>query len=143
MLVKDVMTPDPEVVSPDARLTEAAELMRRLDVGVVPVFRGDEVVGMITDRDITVRASALGVDPDAGYVRDFMTNDVHYVFDDDDVDTASKRMREHQIRRLVVLTRQKKLVGIVALGDLAVDGKDEGIAEKALEEISEPAHPKR
>jgi CBS domain-containing protein len=97
---------------------------------------------MITDRDITVRATAVGGDPKATCARDVMTTDVIYGFEDQDVAEAARMMRDAQIRRLIVLNRDKRLVGIVALGDLAVDS-DERMAGKTLKQVSEPAEPDR
>jgi CBS domain-containing protein len=143
MQLKDVMTRQVEVVSPNATLEEAARKMKDLDVGPIPVCDGDRLVGMITDRDLTVRATAAGKNPDATQVRDVMTPDVIYCFEDEDVRKAAELMQQRQIRRLVVLNRQKRLVGIVSLGDLAVDVGDEVLAGETLEEISKPATPVR
>lgn len=143
MQLKDVMTRDIEVVHPDAMLVEAAEKMKALDIGPLPVSDGDRIVGMLTDRDITVRAIAEGRDPKTTKVREAMTPHIVYCFEDQDVKEAAKLMQEKQIRRLVVLSREKRLVGIVALGDLAVDPGDEKLSGKVLKEVSEPAQPNR
>src|SRR5215510_1166963 len=103
MKVKDVMTRGAECVGPDATLQEAARKMKGLDVGPLPVCDHDRLVGMLTDRDITVRAVAEGKDPRSARVRDAMTEGISYCFEDDDVDDAAKLMREKQVRRLVVL----------------------------------------
>jgi CBS domain-containing protein len=139
MRVRDVMTRGVECVPPDATLQEAARKMRDLDVGPLPVCDKDRLAGMLTDRDITVRAVAEGRDPKTAKVRDFMTEGIDYCFEDDDAESAARQMREKQIRRLVVLNRDKRLVGIVSLGDLAVKTGDEHLAGKTLEEVSEPA----
>ena len=120
MLLRDVMTPHVEVIHPDATLREAAQKMKTLDVGPVPVCDGDRLQGMLTDRDITIRATAEGRDPNTTRVREVMTPDVVYCFEDQDVVEAARMMEERQIRRLVILNRDKRLVGIVSLGDLAV-----------------------
>lgn len=143
MKVQDVMTREVEVIHPDATLTEAAQKMKRLDVGPLPVCDGDQLQGFITDRDITIRATAGGQDPNTARVRDAMTDEVVFCYDDQDVKEAAKLMQEHQIRRLTVLSRDRRLVGIVSLGDLAVDGKDQKLSGKVLEEVSEPAQPNR
>lgn len=143
MKVADVMTRSVDVANPDARLDEAAERMRQLDAGVLPVVDGDKVVGMITDRDITVRATAEGRDPVSTKVSEVMTPEVVFTYDDEDVKDAAKLMQDHQVRRLVVLNREKKLVGIVSLGDLAVDTKDDKLKGQVLEDISKPADAKR
>jgi hypothetical protein len=96
---------------------------------------------MITDRDITVRATAEGLAPGLGQVRDVMTPDVVSCFEDQDVQEAARLMQEHQVRRLVVLNRDRRLVGLVSLGDLAVETGDEKLAGKTLERVSEPASP--
>jgi len=147
MLLRDVMTRDVEVIRPDATLFEAAEKMKRLDVGPLPVCDGERLVGMLTDRDITVRATAVGQDPKEILVRDVMTPDITYYFEDQDVREAANLMKEQQIRRLVVLNRDKRLVGIVSLGDLAVHAGQEDLADdelaETLEQVSAPAEPKR
>jgi CBS domain-containing protein len=142
MQVRDVMTKGAECVTPSTSLQEAASRMKNLDVGPLPVCQDDHLVGMITDRDITVRATAEALPPRLGQVRDVMTPDVVYCFEDQDMEEAARLMQEHQIRRLVVLDRQKRLVGIVSLGDLAVETGDEKLAGETLEQVSEPASPK-
>ncbi len=140
MQVKEVMTRGVECISPTASLEEAARKMRDLDVGPLPVCGdNDRLVGMITDRDITVRAIAEGQNPKTARVQDIMTPDITYCFDDQDVSEAAQIMKEHQVRRLVVLNRDKRLVGIISLGDLAVQARDEGLSSETLERISEPA----
>jgi CBS domain-containing protein len=109
----------------------------------LPVCDRDRLVGMLTDRDIAVRAVAEGYDPWTDHVKDAMTPDIVYCFEDQDVKEAAQLMKEKQIRRLVVLNRDKRLVGIVSLGDLAVDTGDEKLAGETLEQISEPAAPRR
>jgi CBS domain-containing protein len=143
MQLRDIMTRDPVVISPDTTLKEAAGKMQEIDSGVMPIGENDRLVGMLTDRDITVRATAAGKDPNATRVREVMTQDVVYCFEDDDVREAAKKMEEHQIRRLIVLNRDKRLVGIVSLGDLVVDTGDERLAGEVTEKVSEPAQPKR
>ncbi len=141
MQVRDVMTKGVECVTPSTSLQEAASKMRALDVGPLPVCEGDQLVGMITDRDITVRATAEALPPRLGQVRDVMTPDVVYCFEDQDVQEAARRMKQYQIRRLVVLNWDQRLVGIVSLGDLAVATGDEKLAGETLEQVSEPASP--
>lgn len=143
MQIREVMTHGVEVVPPDATLKEAAQKMRTLDVGPVPVCDGDRLVGMLTDRDITIRAVAEGRDPTKTKVRDAMTPEVVYCFEDQDVKEAAKLMEEKQLRRLLVLNRNKQLAGIVSLGDLAVSGKDAKQTGKTLKQVSEPAAPNR
>ena len=138
MQVKDVMTRGAECVDPDATLQEAAQKMKGLDVGPLPVCDNNRLVGMLTDRDITVRAVAEGKDPRTTRVRDAMTEGIAYCFEEDDVADAARLMKERQIRRLVVLNRDKRLAGIVSLGDLAVETGDEHLAGKTLERVSQP-----
>jgi len=144
MQVNEVMTRGVECTRPDASLQEAARKMRQLDVGSLPICGANErLVGMLTDRDITVRAVADGRNPTEARVQDIMTPDVTYCFEDQDVSEAARLMEEKQIRRLVVLNRDKRLVGIVSLGDLAVKSGDEELCGTALEQVSEPAQPRR
>src|SRR3954468_16285117 len=144
MQVKEVMTRGAECTRPSATLQEAARKMRDLDVGPLPVCGdNDRLVGMLTDRDITVRAVAEGQDPKTARVEDVMTPDVTYCFEDQDVAEAARLMEEKQIRRLVVLNRDKRLVGIVSLGDLAVKTGDKEVSGAALGQVSEPAEPRR
>lgn len=143
MLVRDIMTRDVECLCPGDSLSHAAEKMRDLNVGSLPVCEKDRLQGMITDRDITVRGTAAGRDPNQTKVSDIMTGEVVYCFDDEDVPQAARKMEEEQIRRLVVLNRDKRLVGIVAIGDLAVKGNQEEVVAEALERVSEPAAPSR
>ena len=143
MQVREMMTPNAECTTPDATIKEAAERMKALDVGSLPVCEADRLIGMITDRDITIRSAAAGRDPKTHRVREVMSADVVCCFDDQSVSEATEKMREKQIRRLPVLNRSKKLVGIISLGDLAVETRDDEMVGKALESISEPATPRR
>ena len=143
MQLKEIMTRDVEVVRPDATLQEAAGRMKALDVGVVPVCDGEHLMGMLTDRDITVRATAAGRDPRTTRVRDVMTPDVVYCFEDQDVTEGQRLMQERQIRRLLILNRDKRLAGVVSLGDLAVKASADKVGGAVLERVSEPAQPKR
>jgi CBS domain-containing protein len=143
MEIREVMTCNVECIRPDATLKEAAERMRQLDIGPLPVCGNDRLVGMLTDRDIVIRVIAEGRDPTTTQVSDAMSPGVFYCFEDQDVSEAAEMMREKQIRRLLVLNRDKRLVGIVSLGDLAVDTHDDQMAGHALEGISEPCEPRR
>ena len=142
MKVAECMTSDVELVTPEQPISEAAQFMRRADTGVLPVGEGDRLLGLFPDRDITVRAVAEGKDPRTTKVRDVMTPGINYVFEDDDVANAARQMKEKQIRRLVVLNRDKRLVGIVSLGDVAVDASDR-LSGSTLEDVSEPSRPRR
>ena len=143
MKLKDIMTRDVEVIGPEATIREAAAKMKALDVGPLPVCDGRRVLGMLTDRDLTVRATAQGRDPNTTRVREVMTADVIACDEDDDVKKAAKIMQQEQVRRLLVLDRDKQLVGIVSIGDLAVEAGDDKLIGQTLEEISEPAQPER
>ncbi|RDI60999.1 CBS domain-containing protein [Microvirga subterranea] len=141
MKISEIMTRNVRVVSPDRTIQEAARLMDDMNVGVLPVCDGRRLRGMITDRDITVRATAAGLPPDTTHVRDVMSDNVWWCFDDDEVDHIVELMSDHQIRRLPVVDHDKHLVGIVALGDLATDREEQ--ASRALHRISTPSEPDR
>jgi CBS domain-containing protein len=141
--VRDVMTPDVETVRPSDSLRVAAEKMRALDVGPIPVCDGDELVGILTDRDIVIRAVAQGLDVQTTQVAQAMTRGVECVYEDDDLTQVAQKMRASRIRRVLVLNRDKRLVGIVALGDLAeeLDEQESGRTLGAVSAMSEPAAP--
>lgn len=139
MRIAEVMTRAVRVTSPDASLQEAARLMAELDAGVLPVGEGDRLVGMITDRDIAVRAVAQGKGPETK-VREAMTPEVKYCFEDDDVDDVARNMAEIKVQRLPVVSRDKRLVGIVTLGDIAVQG-DSSAVDTAVTGMKEPGGP--
>jgi CBS domain-containing protein len=142
MKLNEVMTRSVETIKPDATLQQAAEKMKKLNVGSIPVHDGRQLVGILTDRDITVRAAAAGR-AHTMKVADAMTPDVVCGYEDQSVQEAVRLMKDHQIRRLPVLNRNNELVGIVALADLAVDATDEETSGEVLKEISEPAKPRR
>jgi CBS domain-containing protein len=141
--IKDVMTPQAEVISPDATTEDAAALMKTLDIGVLPVCDEEGLVGILTDRDLVVRVLAATRDPKAMLVGEAMTPSVVYCFDDDDVEHAATVMAGQQIRRLPVLDKNRKLVGIVSVGDIAVNTQDHQLTGKVLEDVSRPSLPKR
>lgn len=120
MKISELMTPEVEIIRPDDTLHTAARLMADLDVGALPVGQNDRLVGMISDRDITVRAVARGFEPDKTAVRDAMSEHIRYCFEDEDTSEVAHKMGQWQVRRLPVLNRDKRLVGIVSLGDLAL-----------------------
>ena len=136
MNIGEVMTRNVEVVQPDTSVRRVAELMRELDVGMLPVCEGERLVGTITDRDIVIRGVAEGCDGDRTKARDLMSTDVVYCFEDQDTEEAADIMNVRQIRRLIVLDRSKHLAGVVSLGDLAVR-YDEVVAGSALEGVSQ------
>jgi CBS domain-containing protein len=132
---KDVMTRQVDVISPEASIAEAALRMRTGDFGLLPVGENDRMIGAISDRDIVVRAVAQGKSPDT-QVREVMSEGILWAYDDDSVEDAVKIMSKHQVRRLPIINHDKRLVGIVALGDLAVNKAERQPAAKALAEIS-------
>lgn len=139
MKLKDIMTREVEIVRPDDSLQTAAQKMRYRNIGFLPVCEGERLIGVLTDRDIALRATADGVDPRTSLSRDWITTPIVYCFDDQDVDEAAQLMREHQIRRLVILSRDnKRLVGVVSLGDLAKNVEEKKSGE-VLQEVSEPS----
>jgi CBS domain-containing protein len=136
MRVAEVMTRDVQLTTPDATIQDAARAMADLDAGALPVSESDRLVGMITDRDIAIRAVAAGKSPQTA-VREVMTADIKYCFDDEDVQDVADNMAEIQVRRLPVVNRDKRLVGIVALADIAsLEGPE--TAGAAVEGISRP-----
>ncbi len=137
MKVREAMTRDVRLVKPDQPISEAARVMADLDIGALPVEENDRLVGMITDRDIAVRAVAAGRGPDTP-VSDVMSRDVKYCFEDQSIDEVTQNMGELRIRRLPVLTRDKRLIGILSLGDLAIDEGARDEAGEALGGISRP-----
>lgn len=137
MKVKEIMSPDVRIASPKDTLQQAARMMEEMDCGCLPVGEDDRLVGMVSDRDITIRAVAQGKAPDRCTVGEVMSNDIKYIYDDETLEDASRNMSEQQVRRLPVLNRKKRLVGIVSLGDLALNAKDN--AGKALKDVSQPS----
>jgi len=138
MQVFEVMTPDVIVIEAETPLAEAARKMKLLDVGPLPVVEAERLVGMVTDRDITVRATAEGLDPENVQVREVMTPEVVACRDTDDVQDAARTMQLAQLRRLVVVDANGRLVGIVSLGDIALQAGDDKLTGETLEGVSEP-----
>ena len=137
MKVSECMTTDVEIVTPDQNIQEAAQFMLRADAGAMPVGEGDRLIGMVTDRDITVRAVAEGRGPETP-VREVMTDTLLFCFDDQDVDEVAIQMSDAQVRRFPVLSREgERLVGIVSIGDLS-RSDDSDAAQVALEGVSQP-----
>ena len=139
MKLEQIMTRDVEIVKADDPLEIAAQKMRDRDVGSLPVLDDGRLIGVITDRDITVRASAAGLDPHRTRVRNLITTDLIWCYQDQDVDKAAKLMEDYQIRRMIILDpATQKVVGIISLGDLAKREDSEKVGE-ILEKVSEPA----
>jgi CBS domain-containing protein len=137
MKISDCMSRDVQTISPEDSIQEAASLMTSLDVGSLPVGQDDRLVGMVTDRDIVIRAVCAGKGADTP-IRDVMSNELLYCFDDQDIDTVAKNMGEQKVRRLPVVDRDKRLVGIISLGDIAGSEADLENVGETLSEISEP-----
>lgn len=136
MQVKDIMSSDVNVVKPSTTIAAAARLMREGDLGALPVGEGDQLLGMMTDRDIVVRAVAEGKDCTSTPVSETMSDEVLYCFEDQDTEEVAANMGDRQLRRLPVVNRDKRLVGIVSLGDISkgVEARESG---SALKEVSE------
>jgi CBS domain-containing protein len=140
MKLKEIMTRDVEVVHPDDSLLMAARKMRDNDIGFLPVCDGDRLIGVLSDRDLAIRAVAEGRDPDTIIGRDLVTSPVMYCYEDQDINEAAQLMRDNQIRRLVVLNRSKRLVGVVSLGDVAMNGTND-LSGEVLQSVSTQAVP--
>ncbi len=143
MDLRDIMTRNVEVVSAGASLKDAAKKMKDLDVGLIPVCDGDRLKGVLTDRDITIRATADGRDPSKTKVSEVMSTDLAYCLEDQEVEEAVSVMEARQIRRLPIVNQNKRLIGIISLADIAVHVGDRDLSGETLEEISAPAEPKR
>ena len=137
MQVKEAMTTEVELASPTQTIRQAALLMGKTDCGALPVADKDSLVGMITDRDIAIRAVAAGKGPKT-LVRDIMSAEVLYCFEDQDLDEVARNLADVKVRRLPVMNREKRLVGILALGDMARKANRTDPAADALKAISEP-----
>src|SRR5262245_58496653 len=137
MRVSEAMTRDVRIANPNEPIRQAARAMAEIDAGILPVGENDRLVGMITDRDIAVRAVAAGLSPDTP-IRNVMTADVCYCFDDQEIGDVAANMGEVKVRRLPVVNRDKRLVGILSLGDMALAGGQEKSATEALCAICAP-----
>jgi CBS domain-containing protein len=138
MKLTEIMTREVEILQPDDSLQSAAKRMRDQDIGFLPVCDGETLLGVLSDRDITIRALADGMDVNIMLARDLMTTPAIYCFEDQDVSEAAKIMEENQIRRLVILSHDdKRVVGVISLGDLARNGTA-NLSGKVLQRVSEP-----
>lgn len=135
MLIKDCMTKNVVLGNPNITLREAAQKMRQGDFGILPIAENDRLVGMLSDRDIAIRAVAEGKDPKQSFVRDFMSRDVFYCYEDQTDEDVMKNLGDKRIRRLPVLNREKRLVGILSLGDLALKNSSAEDMETTLSRI--------
>jgi CBS domain-containing protein len=137
--IAEIMSTNVRTIQPQESLRRAAQCMQELDVGALPVCDGERLLGMLTDRDITVRGIADGLNPDQACVSDIMSPEVETCTAEQDADDAKRLMGAKQLRRLPVVDKDRRLVGIVSLGDLAT--RESGHIDKALREISEPDRP--
>lgn len=143
MNISEIMTTDFQMIDSNASLIEAAEKMKSLNVGFLPVREGTRLAGLLTDRDIVIRGLAEGLDPESTSVRDIISSEVVYCYDDDSVEDAARLMEDKQIRRLIVVNHDQTPVGILSIGDIAVKSGQEQLAGEILERVSEPAAPVR
>ncbi|MEW5895931.1 MAG: CBS domain-containing protein [Candidatus Omnitrophota bacterium] len=142
MKINEIMTKGVEVISSDATIKQAADRMRVLNVGALPVRSNGTLIGILTDRDITVRAIAEGRNPESTPVNEIMSREIQWCYDDQDVQEASRLMKEKQIRRLLIKDRNEQISGIVSLGDISTHAPSE-LTGETTKEISEPSHPER
>ena len=136
MNVKEVMTPNVRIADPDQSIYEIAKLMRDDGFGVMPVGENDRLIGMITDRDICCRAVADKMNPEKTTVRDIMSEEMLYCFEDEDIDDVVDKMAKQQVRRFPVLNSNKRLVGIISLGDIALAAQNKQVAGEAISAVS-------
>ncbi len=136
--ISEVMSKNVQVVAPDASLREVAMKMKELDAGAIPICDNGRLRGIVTDRDIVIKTLTNGIDIHSATARDVMSSPIVYCFEDDDIGEAARIMEVKQIRRIVVLSRDKQMVGIVSLGDIAVRGHEE-LSGEILEKVSEPS----
>lgn len=139
MNVRECMTANPRVCAPEDTIRDVARAMKEIDAGFLPVGENDRLVGMVTDRDLAVRAIAEGMGPDTP-VGEVMTREVRYCFEDDDLDEVTGQMSDLQVRRLPVLNSEKRLVGVISLGDISHADDDGGArTAAALSQVTEPS----
>jgi CBS domain-containing protein len=137
MKTSEIMTTNVECVSPETGLVELSHRMKTLDVGFLAVCENDRLVGTVTDRDIVIRGTAAGCDINTCVARDIMTPEVHWCYEDDNIKDIAEKMREKEVRRMLILNKDKRLVGVVSLGDISkVEEKESG---KTLKDIAEAA----
>jgi CBS domain-containing protein len=137
MKVREIMTSNVECIGPDAGLREIAQEMKSLDVGFIPICENDRLVGTLTDRDIVIRAVAEGEDVNTCKAREVMSRDIVYAFEDDDLKTVAEKMRDKDVRRILILDHNKRLVGVVSIGDISK--VEEKVSGKTLRDIAEAA----
>jgi len=138
MKVREIMSSHVQRISSSQMVSEAAERMKTFDVGALPILEDNKIVGMLTDRDIVVRAVAAGLDPKMTVVKDVFTPEVLCCSEEDDIETAAKIMEDNQVRRLVVLGDDQTVVGMLSLGDLALKTSNDYLTYEVLERVCEP-----
>jgi CBS domain-containing protein len=143
MKVNEIMTTDFEKIDAASSLCDAAEKMKAFNIGFLPIHDGDKLIGLVTDRDIVVRGLAEGFDPRSTPVKDVVSSDIVYCYEDESVEDAARLMEDNQVRRLIVVDHNHAPVGIVSIGDIAVKSGQEQLAGEILERVSEPATPVR
>ena len=139
MKVQQIMSQNVQCIEPTTPISKDAEKMRELDIGFLAICDNDQLVGTVTDRDITIRSVAQGRDPRLAPIEEIMTPSVFYCYEDDDVEHVAKHMQEKEVRRMLILTRQKRLAGVVSIGDIAKAAGEEKLAGETLGEIAEAA----
>jgi CBS domain-containing protein len=139
MKVSEIMTQKVECIDPDTPIAKAAEIMRERHIGFLPICDDDRLVGTLTDRDITIQSVAQGRDPRLAPVREIMAQQVFYCYEDDDINKVGSHMQEREVRRMLILSRQKRLVGVVSIGDIAKASGAKQLAGETLGHIAEAA----
>jgi len=139
--IKDVMSQDVQFVTPEKTVQQVAEIMQARDIGFVPVGENDRLIGMVTDRDITTRSVATGQNPASQQIRDIMTPKTYYCYDDQPVEEVCNNLGEIQVRRLPVVNRDKRLVGVVSLGDLAQEASRPNVGQTQQQITAQCAQP--
>lgn len=137
MLAKDLMTRKPEFMSPDVTLKEAANQMLAHDYGFLPIGENDRLIGTVTDRDIAIQAVAKGLDPNKQTVKSVMHKGIYYCYEDDSIEKVTAQMEKMKVRRLIVLNKNKRMTGIISLGDIATKCNDAEICHELTEAVSQ------
>lgn len=139
MQIRDIMKHRIKTIAPDSDIQSAAHIMRDQDIGMLPVSLDGDIIGTLTDRDITIRATANGSDPNRTLVRDIMSNEVFTCLEDDDLRDAARIMEEYQVRRIIVQNQSGAFVGILSLADLAHHQQTEKLGTRVLGEVTQPS----